>query len=220
MVVSLLSLALLVASTLAAPVFAASELVQGRDWEPVAGGQASTETSEIEVLEFFSYGCPHCSDINPLIKDWANELPEDVSFERIPVTFGRAAWESLARLFFTLELAGELERLDQAVFDAVIKERANLYTNNALLKWATEQGVDKAEFEALLNSFAVEAALARASTLAARYRVDAVPRIIVDGQYQVLGKGVKTQQELLEIADRLIAKARAERAETQSAASE
>jgi len=211
LILLLLSLALIIAGAFAAPVFAAAELVEGRDWEPVAGGRASTETPEIEVLEFFSYGCPHCSDINPVIKDWANELPEDVSFERVPVTFGRAAWESLARLFFTLELAGELERLDQAVFDAVIKERANLYTNKALLKWAAEQGVDKAEFESLLNSFAVEAALARASTLAARYRVDAVPRIIVDGRYQVLGKGAKTQQALLEIADRLIAKARAER---------
>ncbi|MBK1705604.1 thiol:disulfide interchange protein DsbA/DsbL [Halochromatium glycolicum] len=195
-----------------APLLAApSELIEGRHWQPVKTGPAQTDTPEIEVLEFFSYGCPHCGDLNPLIKAWAAELPEDVRFERVPVTFGRAAWESLARLFFTLELAGELERLDQNVFNAVTKQRANLYTKKAILDWVGEREVERAKFEGLFESFAVEAALARASTLAARYRVNAVPMIIVDGRYQVLGEGAKTHRELLGIADRLIEKARAAR---------
>lgn len=189
-------------------------LVEGKDWEPVPSGQSAAETDTIEVLEFFSYGCPHCSDINPLIKAWAAELPDDVSVERVPVTFGRAAWESLSRLFFALQFAGELDRLDQSVFDAVIKQRVNLYTDKAILKWIAEQDVDAAEFGELLDSFGVQAALARANTLAARYQVSAVPRIIVDGRYQVIGKGARGKQDLLDIADLLIEKARASRAES------
>lgn len=190
---------------------AVAELVEGRDWEPVPGGEGAERGPAIEVLEFFSYGCPHCSDINPLIKTWAEDLPGDVRFERVPVTFGRAAWESLARLFYALEFAGELERLDQPVFDAVTEQRTNLYTKKAVLDWIAGHDVDATEFAKLWDSFAVEAALARANTAAARYQVDAVPRIIVDGRYQVLGKGARSKAQLLEITDQLIDKARSAR---------
>ena len=187
----------------------ASELVEGRDWRSVPSGATTVgDSSEIEVLEFFSYGCPHCGDLNPLIEQWAVDLPSDLSFERVPVTFGRAAWESLARLYFALDFSGELQRLDQGVFDAVTKQRTNLFTEKAVLDWIAEQGVDPEAFAKFYNSFAVEAALAKASTLAARFRVDSVPMIIVDGRYVVLSEGAKSKADLLEIADALIAKAR------------
>lgn len=196
-------------TVLASSPLLASELVEGRDWRSVPGGaEMAGDDTEIEVLEFFSYGCPHCSDINPLIKQWAEDLPSGVSFERVPVTFGRAAWESLARLYYALDFAGELERLDQAVFDAVTKQRTNLYTEKTVLNWVAEQGVDPEAFAKFYNSFAVEAALAKANTLAARFRVDAVPMIIVDGRYVVLNEGARTHAELLERAAALIEKAR------------
>lgn len=194
---------------LASSPLLALELVEGRDWRSVPrGAEMASEGTEIEVLEFFSYGCPHCSDINPLIKQWAEDLPSGVSFEHVPVTFGRAAWESLARLYYALDFAGELERLDQAVFDAVTKQRTNLYTEKTVLNWVAEQGVDPEAFAKFYNSFAVEAALAKGNTLAARFRVDAVPMIIVDGRYVVLNEGARTHAELLERAAALIEKAR------------
>ena len=196
---------------LSLPLMASAELVEGRDWRSVSGQSPDTKGDAIEVLEFFSYGCPHCGDLNPLIEEWKTGLPSDVRFERVPVTFGRAAWETLARLYFTLDFTNELSRLDQMVFDAVTQERVNLYTENKVLDWVAEHGVDREAFAKLFNSFAVEAALARANTLAARFRVDAVPMIIVDGRYVVLGEGAKTKADLLEIADALIEKARKDR---------
>jgi thiol:disulfide interchange protein DsbA len=204
-------LALLPIVTLPA-VCAATDLVEGRDWKPVDSDQAPADTDQITVVEFFSYGCPHCADLNPLIEEWKKDLPEDVAFERSPVTFGRAAWEMLGRLYYALQFSGDLERLDQAVFDAVTKDRTNLFTEKAVLAWVAKQGVDKEKFAELFNSFAVEAALARASTAAARFRVNAVPRIIVDGRYEVVGEGA-TKAGLLEITDGLIEKARAARAD-------
>jgi thiol:disulfide interchange protein DsbA len=197
------------ATALSLPALAATQLVEGRDWEAVGSGATSeTNTDEIEVFEFFSYGCPHCADINPLIEEWKSRLPDDVRLERVPVTFGRAAWETLARVYFALDFAGELGRLDQRVFEAVTEERENLYTEKTVLKWVAAQDVDRDAFAKLFNSFAVEAALARANTLAARFRVDAVPMIIVDGRYVVLGEGAKTKADLIAIGDALIEKAR------------
>jgi thiol:disulfide interchange protein DsbA len=41
-----------------------------------------------------------------------------------------------------------------------------------------------------------------------RYQIDAVPTLVVAGRYFVLGNDAKTQADLLNIADGLIAKAR------------
>jgi protein dithiol oxidoreductase (disulfide-forming) len=186
-------------------------LVEGRDWRPLAPPQPGTDNATIEVLEFFSYGCPHCGSLNPLIKAWAEQLPDDVSFQRVPVTFGRAAWANLARLYFALELGGSLAELDQAVFDAVIQDRVNLYTEKNILKWIEQQGRDAEAFGKTLNSFEVDLALRRAQDLESRMRVDAVPQIVVDGRYVVVGEGVRGYEGLLRIADILVERARGER---------
>jgi protein dithiol oxidoreductase (disulfide-forming) len=199
------------------PEAGATDLVEGRDWRALSPPQPSTSKERIEVLEFFSYGCPHCADLNPLIETWTKELAPDVAFQRVPVTFGRAAWETLARLYFALQFEGALERLDQAVFDAVTRQRVNLYTDKAVLAWIEGQGLDREGFSRLLQSFEVETAFARAKDLAKRFGVDAVPMIVVDGRYVVVGTAARRQEDLLVIADGLIEKARMERGPAKAA---
>ncbi|MBB1127275.1 thiol:disulfide interchange protein DsbA/DsbL [Thiospirillum jenense] len=188
-----------------------TSLVEGRDWERVKSLQSIADTNKIEVLEFFSYGCPHCGHFNPLLIEWAEKLPTDVTFQRIPVTFGRAAWEMLARLYFALNYTGDLKRLDQMVFDAVTRDHTNLYSEKSILKWLEAQKVDTTAFASVLNSFEVAAQLARAAELNDRYQIDAVPRLIIDGRYVVIGREAKSLNDLLKIADDLLALVRTQR---------
>jgi thiol:disulfide interchange protein DsbA len=192
------------------PSVAHAELVQGRDWRPIAPPQPSEVPGKIEVLEFFAYGCPHCGDLNPLIESWAKTLPEDVAFRRVPVSFGRAAWANLAKLYFALELLGELPRLDQAVFEALHRGRVSLFTGPAIRAWVAEKGIDAKTFQAAFESFDVDVRLKRSDQLVRDYKVDAVPMIAVAGRYAVTGQAVKGQAGLLHIADELIALARAQ----------
>lgn len=189
------------------PVLAA-DLVEGRDWRAVSPPQPSAAPDKIEVLEFFSYGCPHCMDLNPVIKPWASKLPEDVTFRQVPVTFGRAAWANLARLFYALEYSGDLDRLNQEVFEALHNDRTKLFTEKDVFAWVASKGVDVATFEPLFNSFAVETQIKRGDTLVERYRVDAVPMIAVGGRYVVVGQEAKGFPDMLAIADKLILMAR------------
>lgn len=194
------------------PGTATADLVQGRDWRPITPPQPSGVPGKIEVLEFFSYGCPHCGDLNPLIAPWVAHLPEDLVFRRMPVSFGRAAWANLGRLYFSLDLMGELTRLDQAVFDAIHRERLSLFTEPAIRDWAIKQGVDTAAFQAAFDSFDVNTRLKRSDQMAQDYAVDRVPMIAVDGRYAVTGLGAKGLPELLRIADELTGMAREQRA--------
>ncbi len=182
--------------------------VEGRDWEALPAPATNPPGQRVGVSEFFSYGCPHCAELNPLIMAWAKELPDDVEFQRVPVTFGRAAWTTLARLYYALELGGYLERLDQAVFDAINKQRENLYTERKIMDWVAKQGLDSDAFEKLFNSPAVDNKLRQARASSERFRVKSVPSIIVDERYRVIGDAGRGHEGRLEIAAGMIRKAR------------
>jgi len=189
---------------------AAAELVEGQDWRAINPAYPSDTPGKIEVLEFFSYGCPHCSHLNPLITPWAEELPEDIAFRQVPVSFGRAAWSNLSRLFYTLKDLGRLEQLHQAVFDAMQKQRLKLYKEDEMLKWLKGEGIDTDAFMNVFNSFDVQTQVGRADYLANRFRIDAVPTLTVGGKFVVLGRNAKSLKDILTIADGLITRAQAQ----------
>lgn len=189
----------------------ARALVEGRDWRPVPAPRPSDTPGKIEVLEFFHYGCPHCSRFNPLVEQWAESLPEDVAFQRMPVTWGRSALENLARLYFTIEYTDNKARLDQAVFDALHERpKQRLFSEKDIFDWVADQGIDRKSFEEVFGSFAVETRLARSKQIEKDYEINAVPMVIVGGRYIVVGEKASTYQDLLEIAEALIDKVRKE----------
>jgi protein dithiol oxidoreductase (disulfide-forming) len=197
--------------TLAAlPITVQAELVEGEDWRAITPPQPGDVPGKIEVLEFFSYGCPHCGSLNPLVKQWESTLREDVVLRRVPVTFGRQAWANLARLFYALDSLDELERLDQSIFTALHEQRAKLYTEPAILEWLADKEIDTQRFKDAFNSFDVQTKVGRSDYLAGRYQIDAVPTIVVAGRYAVLGQKAKGLPDLLAIADQLIDRARNE----------
>jgi len=191
----------------ALPVSAAV-LVEGRDYVPIQPPQRGDSPGKIEVLEFFSYGCSHCKDFHPLIMAWVAKLPKDVSFKRVPVTFGRAAWKTIAKLYHSLNATGDLARLDDAVFHAIHNERINLYTDQNILDWVKRNRVDVKRFSAAYDSFGVSTQVARDEQLVKNYKVSGVPLLTVAGRYAVTGQAAKGLADLLPIADELIVMAR------------
>lgn len=182
----------------------------GPEWLQITPPQPGDSPGKIEVLEFFSWGCPHCRDFNPVVKRWAEKLPKDVAFKRVPVSFGRAAWSNLARLFYALEGIGELERLDEAVFAAIHDRRVNLYTETGALAWVRQQGIDANRFSEAFKSFSTETRVARAEQLSRAYKVDSVPLVTVAGRFRVVNKAAHDQAAVFGVVDELIARVRKE----------
>ena len=190
---------------LAAPAYAQ---VQGQDYELLTPPQPTSSPDKVEVIEFFSYGCPHCYAMQPQIVKWAAELPANTTFMRIPVSFGRREWGQLSRAYYALEATGDLARLDAAVFDGIHKEHKQLFSEDALAAWAAENGVEAAKFRAAFESPGVSAQAMRAERLSRDYKVNSVPYVIVDGKYIVKGK---SHEDTLKIARQLVDKAAAEK---------
>jgi protein dithiol oxidoreductase (disulfide-forming) len=66
-------------------------LEEGKNFDALVPPQPTSRHDKIEVIEFFSYGCPHCAHFSPLLNAWVAKLPPDVLFRRVPVGFGREA---------------------------------------------------------------------------------------------------------------------------------
>ena len=194
--------ALFSALTVALPAFAQA-------YTPITPPQPTEDPAKIEVLEFFSYGCPHCAEFNPVLAAWVAKQQGDVVIRKVPVTFGRAAWTGIAKLYYTLEVTGDLHRLEAEVFKAIHVERQNLFEEKALTEWAAKKGVDPKKFGETFNSFGVMSKVRRGDQMAQAYKIQGVPAIAVEGKFLVGGKDFN---ETLATADKLIAQARAEKA--------
>jgi thiol:disulfide interchange protein DsbA len=180
----------------------------GKDYTPVSPAQPTEDAAKIEVLEFFSYGCPHCADFNPVLTAWAAKLPGDVVVKKVPITFGRAAWANIAKLYYTLEITGDLHRLESDVFKAIHVERQNLFEEKTLTEWVVKKGVDPKKFAETFASFGVMSKVKRGDQMAQAYKITGVPALAVDGKFMVGGQDFSSQ---LATADKLIAKARSEK---------
>lgn len=202
---SFIGAALVAAAAFALPVAAQ---VAGKDYTPITPAQPTEDAAKIEVLEFFSYGCPHCAEFYPILGNWIGKQSGDVVVRKVPITFGRAAWANIAKLYYTLEVTGDLARLESDVFKAIHGERVNLFDERTLTEWVVKKGVDAKKFGDTFNSFGVMSKVRRGDQLAQAYKIQGVPALAVEGKYLVGGKDFNEQ---LSIADKLIAKSRSEK---------
>jgi thiol:disulfide interchange protein DsbA len=188
----------------------AADLQAGREFKPISPPLA-TPKDKIEVVEFFSYGCNHCSDFHPIISKWAANLPKDVSFRRIPVSFGRAEWARLSKIYYSLEATGDLAKLDTAVFLAIHEQRVPFKTDEAVFSWVASKGADAKKFAEAFNGFSMASKVQRADQDATAAKISGVPSLAVDGKYLVNNEAASSYDDLLRITDAVIAKARQER---------
>jgi len=207
--IALLFAALVSSFAMSGPSLAA-EPQAGREFNLINPPLPSSK-GKIEVIEFFSYGCPHCSDFNPYVGQWAARLPKDVSFRRVPVSFNRPEWARLARIYYALEATGDLAKFDAAVFIAIHEQRVAFRTDEAAVTWATSKGIDGKKFGDALASFSMQSKVQRGDQEATAARISGVPALAVDGKYLVNNEAANNFEGLLKLTDAVIAKARKER---------
>ena len=168
----------------------------------------SAPAGKVEVVEFFWYGCPHCFHFEPSLAAWAAKLPADVSFRRVPVAFRENPFAAHQRLYFAIEALGLIPQLHAKVFHAIHEEQLKLDKPELIGDWVAKQGVDKAKFLAMYNSFALQTKSSQARSLMDAYKIDGVPAIGVAGRYFTSVSLNGTPDKALATTDYLIGLAR------------
>ncbi len=201
------------ATTLAIAGAAAQGVEEGKQYVRLRNPQPVETGNKIEVIEFFSYGCPHCAHLEPELQPWLKSIPPDVAFRRVPVLFN-SSWVTLAKIYYTLEALGDEARLSPLVFKAIHEQNINLSNDKAFLDWVAKQGVDRKKAEDMLNSFAINGKVNKAKSQAAAYRIESVPTVVVDGKYVTAPDKAGSHAAIPGVINALVAKARAERPKT------
>lgn len=162
---------------------------------------------KIEVVEFFHYGCPHCNNFEPLLESWAKRLPADVSFRQVPVGFSAPVvnWQ---KLYYALEELGVLHNLHRRVFAAIHQQGRRLNTEQDIINFVGENGVDKDRFTTTFKSFGVNTKASRAKALSEAYKIDGVPALGIHGRFYTAASMTGSHERALQAADFLIQRAR------------
>ena len=192
----------------AGPAAHAQTFQEGVDYMVIKQPIQTDNPARVEVVEFFWYGCPHCYEFDPSLESWVKALPKDVEFKRIPAPLNRV-WETAARVYYTLESMGLVEKLHTPLFNAIHQDRLRITNERALLEWLDSKGVDTKKFSAAYRSFSVESKLKRAQQISQAAALEGVPALMVNGKYLVPGQSAA---RMLAITDSLIAQSRKEMA--------
>jgi thiol:disulfide interchange protein DsbA len=197
-------------------------LVEGKNFTALAPPQPTSQHTKIEVVEFFSYACPHCARFHPLLSAWVAKLPADVLFRRVPVGFNRDLWVNLQRAYYALEATGDLARLDGPLFRALHEERKPLVDESSIADWVGRNGGNADKFTAAYISLAVNKESFQADQMAEEYRIEGIPALAIDGRYVAHAEPSADEEQSLKDflanVDELIARVRKERGGSKPAA--
>lgn len=169
---------------------------------------APRDGSKIEVVEMFSYGCPHCYEFEPLIKAWGKQQASDVDFWFFPAVWNEPM-KLYARAFYAAHELNVAEKIHLPLFNAIVIEQKTLGNESDLANFFANYGVDKKVFARAFNSTAVENQVKQAEARVRRYKPASVPEIVVNGKYRIDRMRAGGQTEMLAVADFLIHKERA-----------
>lgn len=204
-------LRIFLASTLCLAGFSANaDIRPGKEYELLSPPQPVETGKKIEVLEIFSYACPHCFDLDPDINKWAKQLPKDVEFRRLPAIF-RESWTPLAKAFFTFEAMGLSDKLHGEFFRAIHVQHSRLEDDSAIFDWVEKQGIPRKNFIDTYSSFSIQSKALRAKQLTQAYGITGVPAVIVDGKFRTSSSATGGHAGLMVVLDQLIKQARQER---------
>jgi protein dithiol oxidoreductase (disulfide-forming) len=185
----------------------------GTRYIPLVPAQpTSVGAGEVEVVEVFWYGCPHCWALEPYLESWDKKNADYIKLVKVPVIWS-PGHRAHARLYYALEALGRSD-LHKKVFQTIHEGRNQLLTNSERettqlhVAFAKANGIDEKQFANAYNSFGVNSNLQRAERLTQAYRVASVPIMVVNGKYVTDIEKARGHEPLTQLLEELAASER------------
>ncbi len=163
--------------------FAWADFDEGIEYKLLEKPQSAPTDGKVEVIEFFSYACPHCYNFEPHIEKWKEKKSDNIEFIHVPAIFNDN-WEALATLYYAAEVLGVQEKMHPIIFDAMHGDGKKARSFDDLKVVFEKNGVSEEKLTQALGSFTVSAKTRRAKTMTKTYGIDSVPMVVVQGKYR------------------------------------
>lgn len=207
---ALASLTLLVSVTMLP--FAAG-LAAGIDptgkYDQIKPPQPTDTPDKVEVVEVFSYACPHCFTFLPYMEKYEESKPDYVAVRHMPAVF-RPSWVPPARAFYTAQVLGIEKQMHRAIFEAIHVHKQPMDTREDVMKFFESKGVSKTDFDKAYDSFAVETLIRKSQVMQQRYGIRGTPSVVVNGKYRVSGTLAGPPEGVIQVTEALAEREHAE----------
>lgn len=200
LILTILFCLIFIPSTYAANDFDATE---GIEYEVLAQPQKVENSEKIQVIEFFSYACPHCYNLEPSVNKWLKNKPDNIEFIQVPAIFN-AQWEAFAKIYFAAEVLGVVDKVHPIIFEAIHGKGKKIKKLDDLKAIFTANGISSDDFDNTLNSFSVDSKIRSAKIMTQKYAVKSVPLVIVNGKYKTNSPMAQGHDNVFKVVDHII----------------
>ncbi len=177
--------------------------------DPTAGKEyievRKAPSAQKEVVEFFSFYCPHCYDfeLNYKIPSQIKaKLPADSKLVQYHVNFLGCQSENLTRAWALAMALGAEDKVKTALFEAAQKDAFKSMDDIRAVFIANS--ISAEQFDSGINSFAVNGLVNKQVQLAEDFQIRGVPAFFVNGQYQLNLEGFSDSSSTNDFIQRYI----------------
>lgn len=168
---------------------------------------ADKASAKPQVMEFFSFWCPACNAVEPIVKQMQSRLEaEGVRFDKVHVNFMHFATpetqEAATRAMMIGKVLKREGELNQAIFDRIHKQRGHIVSEQDLQAVFSASGVSTEEYGKMRDSFGVNSLTAKNNKWIDEYRsklTRGVPAFIVNGKYRATFTRDMTPDQVIEL---------------------
>ncbi len=143
------------------------------------------QTDPIEVIEFFSYACPICGQLDPPLNEWADSLPDDVEFRRIHIVARSAQIRLLALTHLALAQRNLDVEIGPRVFQEMERNPKSLETAQGFAEFLDGDEITAEQFLNLVQSPRLIQLRDTNEQFVRELGVAAVPAILVANKYVI-----------------------------------
>ena len=147
-------------------------------------------TPQPEIVEFFSFWCPHCYNFEPLVEQIKKKMDRDTTFKKVHVNFmgftSPDVQDDATRAMLVARSLKKETALNQAVFESIHKLRSPVTNLNDLRNIFIVNGIEPETFDKMVSSFGVSNMLKMNNKVIEKFRkhLSGVPNFIVNGKFQ------------------------------------
>ena len=160
-----------------------SQFIEGRDYTLLEKPRR-IRGERIELIEFFSYACVHCYRLEPILKDWIPSQKDEIEFVQIPAVMS-SYWSILGKHYYTLKRLEKLDSHHIGIFNAIHSSGRIFDSEEKLFDFVKTTNLEFGAYEEIFRSIEVKSDIQRASQMARRLKISAVPTFVVQGKYVV-----------------------------------
>jgi len=181
--------------------------IEGEHYTVLETPVMTRDKNKIEVIEMFSYGCPHCYEFEADVKNWGKKQVSDVDFWFFPAVWNKSM-KLYARAFYAAHELNIQEKIHMPLFHSIVVKHKSIKDENDLAEFFSTYGVDKKKFKEVLNSKLVAKKADEAEARVRSYKPVGVPEIVVNGKYRIGRMRAGGMKKMLAVADYLVNKER------------